>query len=62
MTVNPEGKAEVVVKYTLPKGVDASRLMIQKQPGTGSNMYTIDVNGTKTQEFGLLTDKVLKLK
>ncbi|HLL60740.1 MAG TPA: DUF4012 domain-containing protein [Candidatus Nitrosocosmicus sp.] len=61
MNINPQGTAQVIVTYTLPPAVDSKNLLIQKQPGTEGNLYIIEVNGSKKQEFSLITDKVVKL-
>jgi len=59
LTVRPLGSAEFTISYTLPFKVSGSSLplLIQKQPGTNGNDYTIQVNGNKVDEFPLLTDK-----
>jgi len=63
LTVRPKGSAKYTLSYTLPFKLDKASslpLMIQKQPGTDGNFYTVSING-KTQTFSLLTDKTLKL-
>ncbi len=64
LTVRPKGSAVLSLSYTLPfKVKDGSLpLLIQKQPGTGGNEYTTEVNGSKVDNFKLLTDKELKIK
>ena len=58
LTVRPLGSATFTISYTLPFKVNGSLpLLIQKQPGTYGNDYTIQVNGSKTESFPLLTDK-----
>jgi hypothetical protein len=58
LTVRPLGAATFTISYTLPFKVNGSLpLLIQKQPGTGGNDYTIQVSGSKVDEFPLLTDK-----
>ena len=60
--LRPEGVAKVTFKYQLPfeAGKDI-RLLIQKQPGTKTPLYTIDSNKTK-EEFFLKTDKELRIR
>ncbi len=65
LTVRPKGVATFTVSYSLPFKVANGSilpLLIQKQPGTQSNEYTISVNGKQIDKFGLLTDKEIKLK
>lgn len=64
VTVRPLGKATYMLKYELPFKVDGDVLpvLIQKQPGTHGNEYTIRVNGKTVDKFPLLTDKELELK
>ncbi|HSW88803.1 MAG TPA: DUF4012 domain-containing protein [Candidatus Saccharimonadales bacterium] len=64
MTVRPKGSATVTVSYELPFKVDNNSplpLLIQKQPGTDKFDYTIKVNGTKVEEFPLLSDTTKKI-
>lgn len=64
LTINPLGTAQVVVKYKLPFKASGKDLpvLIQKQPGTDNNEYTINVNGTSVEKFNLTTDKEFKIK
>jgi len=64
VTVRPLGKATYTLTYELPFKVEGDLLpfMIQKQPGTGGNEYTIKVNGRTIEKFPLLTDKTVELK
>lgn len=64
LTVRPKGSAELSLSYTLPFKVKDGTLplLIQKQPGTGGNEYTIKVNDGKVDKFELLTDKETKIK
>lgn len=64
LTVRPLGSAVFSVSYALPfKVKDGSLpLLIQKQPGTNGNDYTLEVNGNKVDNFQLLTDKETKIK
>lgn len=64
LTVRPKGVATLSLSYALPFRVkDGSLpLLIQKQPGTGGNEYTLQVNGSKIDNFKLLTDKETKIK
>jgi hypothetical protein len=63
-TVRPLGSAEFSLSYTLPfKVKDGSLpLLMQKQPGTMGNEYTIKVGGNKVDKFELLTDKETIIK
>lgn len=64
VTVRPLGKSQYTLKYELPFKVDGDILpvMIQKQPGTFDNEYTIKVNGKTRDKFPLLTDQEFDLK
>lgn len=65
LTVRPQGSATYTLQYKLPfklKSGSPLPLLIQKQPGTTGNEYTIKVNGTAVQKFPLVTDKEIKLK
>lgn len=64
LTVRPKGVATFTIKYSLPFKVNSGSflpLLIQKQPGTGGNEYTIMVNGKELDKFPLLTDKEIKI-
>ena len=63
LTVRPKGSATFSLSYTLPFKVKDGNLplLIQKQPGTGGNEYTLEVNGGKVDNFKLLTDKETKI-
>ncbi len=62
--VTPQGKAEVIVSYTLPGSVSSKdyKLLIQKQPGTYEDKLVVDVNGKKIFDGLLETDKEVKMK
>jgi len=60
LTVSPQGSAKVVVKYTLPEGIDTSKYLIQKQPGTYENKLTVEINGRKAFSGVLDQDKEIK--
>ncbi|MBI4096903.1 MAG: DUF4012 domain-containing protein, partial [Candidatus Levybacteria bacterium] len=65
LTVRPLGKSTLTLTYTLPFKLERGSslpALIQKQPGTGGNMYSVFVNGRKVDEFELFSDKELKLK
>ena len=64
LTVRPEGASTFTISYELPFKVSSAKLpaMIQKQPGTNDNQYTIIVNGRQVDSFPLLTDKSLELE
>lgn len=58
-TVVPLGLARIQIKYKTPTVFTKEyRSLIQKQPGTAGNHYTVTVNG-KATEFDLLQDKEL---
>lgn len=64
LTVNPQGKAQIVYEYTLPFKVVKSKtlpFLIQKQPGTDGVMYDIFVNGKKFETLELTGDRELQI-
>lgn len=63
LIVNPLGNARWELTYTAPvKSADGRyRLLIQKQPGTDGDEYTIKVNGKERKKFILETDTELVL-
>lgn len=63
LTVRPLGSATYSVTYQLPFKVDNATLpfMIQKQPGTDGQQYTVSVNGRQVDSFILDTDKTLSV-
>ncbi len=64
LTVRPQGSATLTISYTLPfklKSGSPLPLLIQKQPGTKDNQYTVTFNGRKVLDAPLLTDKELSL-
>lgn len=63
--IRPLSKATYTVSYTLPFKLQSGSslpVMIQKQPGTYDNQYTINYNNHALDPFPLLTDKTLDLK
>lgn len=65
MTVKPQGKAQVSVKYRLPvtqKRGEPLKLLIQKQPGTEEHEYVIKVNGKEVEKFSLREDREITLR
>lgn len=65
LTVKPQGAATFTITYVLPFKVGKGSplpLLIQKQPGTNNNEYTVKLNGRQVNKFPLLTDKQLQLK
>lgn len=64
LTVRPTGTANLRISYDLPFKVESNVLpyLIQKQPGTYDNEYTIVVNGKEKEKFPLLTDKEVKIR
>ena len=60
--LRPQGVSKITFKYKLPfKEASDYSLLIQKQPGTGSPLYSISFEN-KDQEFYLTTDKEINLK
>lgn len=60
--LRPLGQAKISFKYQLPGKFSKNyNLLIQKQAGTDGYIYTVDMNGRKS-EFELKTDKELKFK
>lgn len=64
LTVRPKGAATFSLSYSLPFKIKDGNLplLIQKQPGTGGNEYTLEVSEGKVSNFKLLTDKEIKVK
>lgn len=63
-TVVPRGLAKIQIQYQVAgdfKKNGVYKSLIQKQPGTVGNHYTVTVNGKK-QEFNLTEDKELSVK
>jgi len=64
LTVRPQGTAVLTVSYVLPKNIasDSSLpLLIQKQPGTSQEQYSVKVNGKQVEKLTLSTDKEIKV-
>lgn len=60
--LRPEGISKVTLRYKLPFGKsDDLKLLIQKQPGTDSPLYRMNI-GKSEEEFFLKTDKELKIR
>jgi hypothetical protein len=61
--LRPLGVKQIVLKYKLPFKVSGHdyKMLIQKQPGTDSPLYSISL-GKNSDEFYLKTDKELKYK
>lgn len=62
LEVPTQGKAKVVVKYTLPENVSTNSIMIQKQPGIVNQKWTVKVNNKKVFNDVLNADQVIKVK
>lgn len=59
--LRPEGVSKVTFQYKLPMKFNKEyKLLIQKQPGTGGFLYTINL-GKHEEEFYLKTDKEIKI-
>jgi len=63
LMVNPLGTAKLEVTYSVPvTDKDGKyRIMIQKQPGTEGDGYTISLNGKEKKQFTLEGDTELSL-
>lgn len=64
LTVRPLGVAKLTLGYTLPFKLEKGSplpLLIQKQPGTAGDEYTVKVNGKQKAKFMLEEDKTLEL-
>jgi hypothetical protein len=60
--LRPEGVSKVTFIYKLPFKVSKEyNLLIQKQPGTGGFLYTVNL-GKYSEEFSLTTDKELSIE
>lgn len=65
LTVKPEGASQVKIVYKLPfqKPADGNyNLLVQKQPGTDQDLYTVYLNGRQVEQFPLLTDQKVSFK
>ncbi|NTU72621.1 DUF4012 domain-containing protein [Candidatus Roizmanbacteria bacterium] len=62
LIIQPMGKAQVTVKYTLPQTVNSNnyRLLYQKQPGTDEDKLKIEVNGSKLFDGVIVKDVEVK--
>ncbi len=62
--VTPQGKANVIVKYSLPNSISSNnyKLLIQKQAGTYSDKLKVDINGKILFDGVLDVDKEIKMK
>lgn len=63
-TVVPQGLANIQITYSVNgdfKKTGEYRSLIQKQPGTVGNSYTVTVNG-KSEKFNLVEDRELTIK
>lgn len=65
MAVNPLQKAKLTLTYRLPAGLIKSgqpyQLLVQKQPGTDGQTYTISV-GNKKESFVLDADRIVEIE
>ena len=60
LTVRPLGSAKFTLSYKLPFKLEngpSLPVLIQKQPGSSGDKYTLNFNNKKKEEFPLLTDK-----
>lgn len=61
-TLRPQGVVKLTVKYKLPFKVKGEYdELVQKQPGTDSPLYTINV-GRQSEEYTLKTDHTFRFK
>jgi hypothetical protein len=59
------GQHKFSVTYELPFKLSSGSplpLLIQKQPGTSGNNYTVTINGKTVEEFPLFADKKMQIK
>ncbi len=64
LEVTPLGKAQVIVKYSLPSDISSKdyKLLIQKQPGTYEDKLNVEIDGKKLYDGVLDMDKEIKMK
>lgn len=64
LEVPTQGKATVIVKYTLPSSISSNNysLLIQKQPGVTDQKWKVEFNNKSLFEGALETDKEIKVK
>ena len=62
MTVDPMGKATVIITYTLPSTISSKYylLLIQKQPGTDGQKLKVEVGGRKMYDGVIEKDIEIK--
>ncbi|MGB9882930.1 MAG: DUF4012 domain-containing protein [Microgenomates group bacterium] len=60
--VPTQGRAKVIVNYTLPQNISTNSLLIQKQPGVTNQKWTVEIDGKKLFEGNLDTDQVIRVK
>ncbi len=58
-TLRPQGVTQLTIKYKTSVKDKNYKILIQKQPGTGANLYTV-AQGRNKEEFQLETDKELR--
>jgi hypothetical protein len=62
LIVNPNGLAKMELTYNSPVKITGKyNILIQKQPGTNNNEYTIKLNGKEVKKLPLITDTELSL-
>ena len=65
LTVKPQGASEVKIVYKLPFKKPANGiydLLVQKQPGTDKNEFTVYLGSREVGKFSLLTDQKVSFK
>jgi len=59
--LRPKGIVKITFRYEIPKTDRAFKILIQKQPGTFGNQYTLKVNNA-IEEFSLFQDKEIQIQ
>lgn len=62
LEVPTQGKATIVVKYTLPTEVQSNNILIQKQPGVTGQKWLVRINNKKLFDGELIKDTEIKAK
>lgn len=60
LVVQPEGKADVSVEYTLPTDVKSAELLVQKQAGLQDQSWKVTINGKSVFDGILIQDTKMK--
>lgn len=62
LEVPTQGKATVSIKYSLPERISTDTLLIQKQPGVTTQIWTVKADNKKVFDGVLNTDIEVKIK